>query len=209
MIEDGRSTNMESLVAELERIPGMLTRERGLILYLLAYGSTLRGDVAEIGSWQGRSTCFLAAACRDAANGVVLAIDHFKGNVGKEASYIVGAPDLSDLEGNFRRNVRNAGLDPWVRLYAMRSQDAFASHPDDFSGLRLLFIDGDHSYEGAHRDLSLFADRLQRGGILVLDDYHSDAPGVVRAVRELVLNDAAAFSGFTQFHGFFVATKCR
>lgn len=206
MIDDGRSTNMQRRTEVFQAIPGMLPVHRGLILYSLAYANTLDGDIVEIGSWQGRSTCFLAQACRDASNGVVRAVDHFRGTPGNERHYRVGRHDLSDLESNFRRNIGQAGLDEYVRLYNMTGEEATRSQPEDFRRLRMIFIDGDHRYEAVIQDIHLFAPHLLAGGVLVFDDYHSDGPGVVQAARDQVLS-TGAFSCFTQFDGMLVARK--
>jgi predicted O-methyltransferase YrrM len=206
MIDDGRSTNMRDREADFVAIPGMLPPQRGTVLYTLAYAQQMPGDVVEIGSWQGRSTCYFAQACRDVNNGIVRAIDHFKGNVGKEHHYAVDRDDLSDLESNFRRNVAGAGLDGHVKLYNMKSHDAIERHRADFDRVRLLFIDGDHSYEGVTRDVELFAPLLQPGGLIVFDDYHSDGVGVVQAVREHII-DTGDYEGLTQFPGILIARK--
>ena len=189
VINDGLSADLASWSKAFMSIPGMVSLEDGVLLYLLAYANPLPGDIVEIGCWQGRSTCFLARACKDTGNGIVRAIDHFKGNVGKEACFVVGRCDLSDLEANFRGNVERAGLDDRVRLYNMSSSNAVERYPKDFLNLRMLFIDGDHRYECVREDIEYFSPALQPGGLMVLHDYHPDWPGVIRAARDLVLCD--------------------
>lgn len=69
----------------------------------------------------------------------------------------------------------------------------------------LVFIDGDHSYEGAKGDIMAWLPNVKTGGILALHDYHKDElyrdatdykpdaphpqdwPGVTQAVDELLL----------------------
>lgn len=209
LIEDGRSTVMPDRVAHFNDIPGMLPRERGVVLYSLAYSCAVAGDIVEVGSWQGRSTCYLAQACKDSHNGIVRAIDHFQGNVGSTEHYVVGRDDLTDLETNFRRNVADADLDAYVRLYNMNSEDAIIDHSDDFQNLRMLFIDGDHSYKGCRTDIELLAPRLAVGGFIAFDDYHSDGPGVVDAVRDCIFESTQLghYGHFMQFQGLLVARK--
>jgi len=207
-IKDGRSTDMVERMKDFSRIPGMLTPDRGAILYALAFASQISGDVVEIGSWQGRSTCFLAQACRDSGNGIVRAIDHFKGTPGNEVHYRVQNEDLSDLESNFRRNVAGAGLSDFVKLYNMTSLQAVQRYVEDFADIRMLFIDGDHSYESVSEDIRRFAARLKPDGVIVFDDYHSDGPGVVQAVEEQILSNPK-FGHFTQFQGILIARKLR
>jgi len=53
----------------------------------------------------------------------------------------------------------------------------------------LLFIDGDHTYEGVKKDFELYSRLLEHGGYLVFDDYQAPSwPGVQQAVDESVLN---------------------
>lgn len=206
LLEDDRSTDMETRMAEFESLPGMIDRQRGLILYTLAYASSLRGDVVEIGSWQGRSTCYLAQACKDSANGIVRAIDHFRGNIGTEQSYVVGSADLSDLENNFRHNIAKMHLENTVTLYPVGSKEAIKQFPDDFGDVRLLFIDGDHSLDGAQSDIKNYAPKVQPGGLVVLDDYHPGAPGVLEAVDAYLLANPD-WTNPVRFRGFFIIQR--
>jgi predicted O-methyltransferase YrrM len=162
----------------------MVPTKSGAYLYLLCYFQRLAGDVAEIGSWQGRSASFIARATREAGNGRFFAIDHFKGNIGKEQHYKVGKDDLSDLRDGFTRNMRAAGLEDSVTLYDMPSKDAAAQIAD--GSLRFLFIDGDHTREGVEKDLALFVPKLKPGAIVVFDDFSPAFPGVVSATDDFI-----------------------
>ena len=82
-------------------IPGMISSESGKILYILCYLQNIEGDVVEVGSWQGRSTSFLARAVENSGNGNLFAIDHFKGNKRKEHHYSYDNSDLSEIENKF------------------------------------------------------------------------------------------------------------
>ncbi len=54
----------------------------------------------------------------------------------------------------------------------------------------LLFVDADHSYKGARRDITGWAKHLAPGAVIAVDDYHHpDWPGVAEAVDELVTHD--------------------
>ncbi|CAE8627582.1 unnamed protein product, partial [Polarella glacialis] len=56
----------------------------------------------------------------------------------------------------------------------------------------LVFIDGDHSYEGAASDIAAWWPTVRPGGILAGHDYTLIWPGVVRAVNELGVNRGLA-----------------
>lgn len=178
-------------IVDLERlaqislsIPGMVTPRSGQILYLLCAIQEAVGDVVEIGSWQGRSTSFLARAVSDSDNGRFFAIDHFKGNVGKESSYVVGRQDLGDLKQNFMSNMKALNLDSSISLLEMTTTEAAREFRR--GQIRFLFIDGDHTYEGVSRDIELFLPLLCPSAIMVFDDFSTAFPGLLKAVGEML-----------------------
>jgi predicted O-methyltransferase YrrM len=52
----------------------------------------------------------------------------------------------------------------------------------------VLFIDGDHSYNGVKNDFNLYSPLVKKGGYIVFDDYndHVSSPEVKPAVNEIV-----------------------
>lgn len=181
----GRSiTHIDDLVARAEPIPRMLSTESGKFLYALCYMQQLAGDVVEVGSWQGYSTSFLASAVRDSGNGTLYAIDHFRGNVGKESRYRVGSEDLSDLRSNFERNMERLQLREKIVLLDMPNDAAVKQLPG--RKIRFLFVDGDHTRDGVAKDIRLFLPLLLPGAIAVFDDFAARFPGVAEATDELI-----------------------
>jgi predicted O-methyltransferase YrrM len=179
----GRSvTHVDDLVNQAEPIPRMLSAESGKFLYALCYMQELEGDVVEVGSWQGYSTSFLASAVRDSGNGTLYAIDHFRGNVGKEDRYRVGSDDLSDLRANFERNMTRLGLRERIELLDMPNDEAVQRLTG--RNVRFLFVDGDHTREGVAKDIRLFRPLLLPGAIVVFDDFAARFPGVAEATDE-------------------------
>ena len=165
----------------LASVPGMIDVERCLFHMGIASGQDVLGDVVEIGAWQGRNSIALAAGCRSAKNGKVVVIDHFKGNPGTEDFYRVGRPDLSDLFDNFTNNVSRSGLTEWIEVFPKAREDFNRT-----KRIRLLFIDGNHSYEAVAADLAHFESMLCPGAIVILDDYSPEFPGVVQAAAEFL-----------------------
>ncbi|KQT92250.1 hypothetical protein ASG49_09950 [Marmoricola sp. Leaf446] len=185
------STKLPELVARFDFIPGMLPQRRCIHLYMLALGG-VQGDIAEIGSWQGKSTAYLAQACADTGNGIVHAIDTFEGNPGHEQNYSVGGSRVN-LKESFVANMERAGVADWVRIHAKSSIDAFDEVSRETAGLRLLFIDGEHTYEAVKNDLELYANLVLPGGLIVFDDYAPGFEGDVRAVLEHVSSNPGRY----------------
>jgi predicted O-methyltransferase YrrM len=183
-LKSGPIIDLEQLAQISLSIPGMISPKSGQFLFAMCHMQELRGDVVEIGSWQGRSTSFLARAVKCSGNGTFYAIDHFKGNVGKEARYVVGKPDLSDLEQNFLKNMKSLELLDSVRLLNMPNEEAEKSLGD--VRIRFLFIDGDHTKEGVEKDIRLFFPKLVPGSIVVFDDFSKSFPGLLDAVDTLI-----------------------
>ncbi len=60
-----------------------------------------------------------------------------------------------------------------------------AARTVDIGPIRLLFVDGLHTYEGVKVDIEDWMPRVSSGGIIVWDDYFNEGyPGVRRAVDE-------------------------
>lgn len=197
-------TDIEKLAEGSLSVPGMIEPRSGQNLYQLCYLQSRPGDVVEIGSWQGRSTIFLASAVRDSGNGRLYAIDHFKGNVGKEDFYRVEG-SLENLDEKFLKNVATFGLSDYVRLLDMPSAEA-AEALGDIS-IRFLFIDGDHTYDGVKNDIELFFPRLTEGAIVVFDDYFDGFPGLVQAVEECVIEKNIYSKIYQYRHTLVIETK--
>jgi hypothetical protein len=53
--------------------------------------------------------------------------------------------------------------------------------------ISVLFIDGDHSYEGCKRDIEAWYPYMQEGGVILFHDCDETSPGVVQAVAEAYL----------------------
>jgi len=195
--------DFEQLAQAAATIPSMVGRQTAFALYLLCYLQELAGDVVEIGSWQGYSTSFLAKAVRDSGNGTIYAIDHFRGNFGKEQLYVVGRPDLSDLRRGFENNLRRLGLWEVVHLLDMPNDEAIQRL--DGVKVRLLFIDGDHTREGVEKDIRLFLPLVIPGGLVLFDDFAPHFHGLVEAVDLLIATQE--FARVFSFHNTLVLRR--
>ena len=53
---------------------------------------------------------------------------------------------------------------------------------------RMIFVDGDHTYQGVKKDIEALSGALASGGYICFHDYCSSFPGVIQAVDEMVFS---------------------
>lgn len=131
----------------------------------------------EIGSFEGASAVWLMDHC---PNLTLTCVDIF----GPAFDDVTG-----EYEQRFERNVAEYG-DRIIKMKG-KSADVLKTLPQR-SQFDLIYIDGDHSYEGALIDAQLAFPLLKKGGILIFDDYNNPQFGVFKAVNEF-LEDADGF----------------
>jgi hypothetical protein len=91
-----------------------------------------------------------------------------------------------------------------VEPMVMTSEEAAASIGRP---IELLFIDGDHSYDGVRRDAELWLPRLMEGGIVMFHDVATAAySGPRRIVRRMVCRNPG-FDGVTRVGSMVVARR--
>jgi glycosyltransferase involved in cell wall biosynthesis/predicted O-methyltransferase YrrM len=175
----------EGLRENIESIGGSLHHQEGFGLYHWAKEGPGQGAIVEIGSLMGRSTCWLAAGTRFHRREKVVAVDHFR----RSAEYQKGAShpvatiaDTGSTPPTFRANLQRLGLQDWVEVRVGSSAEVGAAWQGP---IRLLFIDGDHSYEATAKDVATWSKHVVRDGIMAF--HGADlSPGVTQFYREFV-----------------------
>ncbi|MGC0774979.1 MAG: class I SAM-dependent methyltransferase [Candidatus Acidiferrum sp.] len=165
---------------ETRKVPGHLTENEARFLGLLAACVPVSGTVVEIGSFKGRSTVMLAKVASHYGFGPVVAIDPHNSPI---LVNIPTNPETSSYQ-DFLENVRAAGVSDHVEAHAAYSKDMAESWNRP---IRLLWIDGDHSYEGAKNDLDGFLPHMAPMGVVVFHDALNPFPGPIRVFVEDVL----------------------
>ncbi len=162
-----------------EAARGFMPADEGLALYEAALVAADRapGPLLEVGSYCGRSAVYLGAAAHERGR-LLFALDHHRGSEENQPGWEWHEPDLVDPETGlldtlptFRRTIHAAGLEGTVVALVGDSPRIAAvwSIP-----LALVFIDGGHGREPAHRDYEGWAPRVDDGGLLVIHDVFPD-----------------------------------
>ena len=114
-------------------------------------------------------------------------IDPFSGYYGKERDSFTGLRVTKEMtESNLRRV--DAPPDSYRILQGYSTDPEIMAQASDRK-YSLIFIDGDHSYEGVKFDFDNYSPLCEQGGIIMIDDYGAPAwPGVTQFVDELLAN---------------------
>jgi uncharacterized UPF0146 family protein len=62
--------------------------------------------------------------------------------------------------------------------------------------ISVLFIDGDHTYQGCKRDIDAWYPHVKKDGVLFFHDCDESSPGVMWAVAEFVYTHTGSFNLF-------------
>ena len=156
----------------VENVPGKLQATDHFKLYEMAH--LARGPILEVGRDAGKSLAIMAMAVRDAGSHVPI--------------YSIELQDrkLPPAE----RNLKALNLADLVTLVQGDSATEIPALGITFD---LVFLDGDHRYEGVKRDLQALTGRIMPGGSMMAHDYFDprnhgageDVYGVRAAVDEL------------------------
>ncbi len=136
--------------SKITGIPGWLTHDEEMELYQRA-DEFENGVFLEIGGEFGRSAGAMAATKR----GKVYSVDiRFDGELGEIHA----------------KNIEEAGLSEYVIRVAADSKELHSKPKFRSRKFDVVFIDGDHSEEGAYLDLVNWCPKVRGGGYLLVHD---------------------------------------
>jgi predicted O-methyltransferase YrrM len=165
------------LARAAEAARGFMPGPEGLALYDTAAAYAKRGPVAEIGTYCGKSTIYLAAAARDAGQ-LVVTVDHHHGSEENQPGWeyhdselVDPATGQLDTLPHFRSTLAAAGLEEHVIAIVGRSADVAGLWR---TPLGMLFIDGGHTDAAAQADYEGWAPWVAEGGALAIHDVFPD-----------------------------------
>ena len=179
---------MRSLLQEFNLVKGFLAYEEGVLLYEMAKKYCKKSFAVEIGSYCGKSACFIGQACKE--NGThLVTIDHHRGSEEQQFGEEYFDSEEYDYENNrvdtiptLLRNISKFELDNHVKTMVDDSESASKKIKSEID---FLFIDGSHTFASARIDYESWKDKIRTGGILTIHDiYDSELEGG-QAPREI------------------------
>ncbi|MCX6005283.1 MAG: class I SAM-dependent methyltransferase [Chloroflexi bacterium] len=161
----------------MNQIKGFLAEDEGQKLYALALETASQGPCLEIGSFCGKSTVYIGAACK--TKGVILyTIDHHRGSEEQQPGQPYYDPEIFDEKSGMidsfpalRETLKKAGLEDTVVPMVTWSKVASRNWSTPLS---FIFIDGGHSYEAVLNDYLSWHTHLLPGGYLAFHDIYLD-----------------------------------
>lgn len=170
----------EQVLQEAATVEGYLSPNEMRFLALLAAYPTASGEILEIGSFKGKSTVILAKAAALTDNSRVNAVDPMTAPSETDPDLRGEASSFPD----FQRNLEAKGVAAQVNFHRTFSYELAKTWDKP---LRLLWIDGDHTYKGTKLDFDGFAPFLEDGAIVAIHDVLHEFDGGVRVYMEDIL----------------------
>src|SRR3954465_7859897 len=168
---------LKSLRQLFKLTQGMTSFEEVSLLYELARKAR-KGCIVEVGSYRGRSTVALGRGSMDGNRVPVFAIDPHE-----EFRGVLGGQFGPEDRGAFFRAMLDTACYQVVRLGNLSSEVVAAQWTKPVG---LLWIDGDHSYEGVKRDFSCWSPHLTDDETVAFDDATDPTIGPHKMIAELL-----------------------
>ncbi len=162
-------------------------------LFELGHSGPAAGAIVNIGNFLGGSSILLGKGSKKENREKVYSFD----------------PKRYLLKENY---LEKNQVDDWVVFNRKSSEEGAQSWKTrEDPRIRLLFIDGDHSYRACKKDISMWIPFLVPGGIIALHDYSrsdygGNIYGVTQAVHDTILS-ADEFENFQRKDYIFLATR--
>ncbi|WP_169980196.1 class I SAM-dependent methyltransferase [Tautonia rosea] len=166
--------------AWMSALQGGITPEEGALLRRLA-SQVRTGCIVEVGSYRGKSAVALASGV------------HARPEPERPAIYCVEPhrPFVGFYGGAFGPEDRGAYYEAMCRTGAFRNVALIGLSSEQITPgwtdpVGLLFLDGDHRYEGVRRDFECWEPHVAPGGLVVFDDATDPNCGPHRLIAELL-----------------------
>jgi predicted O-methyltransferase YrrM len=199
-LPDNFDSFVENLLKEVETVEGYLALNEMRFLALMAACPTATGEILEIGSFKGRSTIILAKFAALSGNSKIHAVDPMTAPSETDPDLRGDVSSVAD----FQKNIEAHNVAGNIEFHQTFSFELAKTWDKP---IRLLWIDGDHTYKGTKLDFEGFAPFLTDGAIVAIHDVLHEFEGGIRVFMEDILLSpnfgACGFCGsiaWAQFH---------
>ena len=166
---------------KFDSIKGFLAHEEGLFLYELTKKYCLKNFAVEVGSYCGKSACYIGQACKENKT-YLMTIDHHRGSEEQQYGEEYFDPDeynydkeIVDTLPTLLKNIQKFRFEE-VILPVVNSSELASKEIEN--NIDLVFIDGSHTFKSARKDYVSWKNKIRIGGILAIHDvYDSEAEG--------------------------------
>jgi predicted O-methyltransferase YrrM len=192
LVPPGLESALDDAWQAAKDVPGFLLENEARFLGMMAACAPRTGVIVEIGSFKGKSAVMLGKIAKHYGIGPIVAIDpHDFNSPGlEEHRSTPGATSYNE----FLSNLENAGVSAHVEVHRQFSTGVAKSWDRP---IRLLWIDGDHSYTGAKADFDAFMPHLVPNGFVALHDALHEFSGPIRVfVEDILQSGRFGASGF-------------
>ena len=183
-----KKISMDSLIKDFNSIKGFLAHHEGIFLYNLAKKYCLNSFAVEIGSYCGKSACYIGQGCKENKT-YLITIDHHRGSEEQQYGEEYFDPDEYDYENKrvdtmptLLKNINKFELVDFIDPMISSSQTASEKVSD---GIDLVFIDGSHTFESARTDYASWKNKIRKGGILAIHDIYDTEEEGGQAPKEI------------------------
>lgn len=145
------------------------------------------GELVEVGSWEGKSSILIAQTFPDSK---VHVMDHWLGDLTDLSNGVADLAASRDVFADFWENVTDAGVAHQICVHRADWRISFAEwrHP-----IRMIFIDGQHTYDEVVDNITQAFPYMVPGGVICGDDFTVKQVG--RAVLDVLGPDVEHCKG--------------
>lgn len=142
------------------------------------------GVYLEIGSWMGLSSTIFAQQLIDIGNNgaSIHCVDTWMGSEEHQELDVIKNDALYE---KFLSNIKRVGVDHMITPHRMSSPDLATQW--DGTLLDMIFVDGDHTFDGCYKDTMAWYKWLKPGGVIFGHDATEDSP-VMNAAKKAALD---------------------
>ena len=140
----------------------------------------------EVGSFLGQSTAAMGYLIEQSGKNIVFdAVDIFELSEFSDQEHFEVLKEFNnDLFGAFKNNLKLAGVEKYVNILKMTSEEASKQYEDN--SLDFVLIDASHEYKDVKNDINYWLPKIKQGGILAGDDFLDGKQEVAYAVRDTI-----------------------